>query len=97
MAFKMKGHTLPGIKQNEASALTYSNAELGVTSKTASFSHKDYDDLNWRERSKLRRENRKKTKGGVAGYGKETTPRPSITQRLKNLFKSNAEKRSYSK
>ena len=31
------------------------------------------------------------------GYGNETTPRPSITQRLKNLFKSNKEKRNYSK
>ena len=89
MAFKQKKFS--GFKQN------YSNADLGVTSKTASFSHKDYDDLNWRERTKLRKENKRKTKAGVMGYDKETTPRPGIMQRLKNLSKSDLDRKTYSK
>ena len=62
MAFKMKKFS--GF-MDEPSPQKYSNAELGVTSKTASFSHKDYDDLNWRERSKRKQKENKSWYNGL--------------------------------
>ena len=72
-----------GFTKKSAYKQNYSDEELGVTSKTADISGINYDELNWRDRSRLRREMKRKKKAGVPEQFLHKTPRPNIVQRIR--------------
>jgi len=52
--------------------------------KSASFSHKSFDDMNWRERRIVRKEERKR---GANNKQYSDTSGPGLGQRIRNFFK----------
>ena len=68
---------------NKKSALTKSYKRNDGLNKSASFSHKSFDDMNWRERRIVRKEERKR---GANNKQYSDTSGPGLGQRIRNFF-----------
>jgi len=78
-----KNETAHNVLMDKKSAFAKSYRRNDGLNKSASFSHKSFDDMNWRERRIVRKEERKR---GANNKQYSDTSGPSLGQRIRNFF-----------